>query len=138
MMSGRWQRMFLSLITGPGWLVTGTSGYQGRPLLHSFTLLLSSSSSTFCRILCHVSISREELETLSDSGINYIRIPVGYWTWQVSFWTWQAGEPDRWFNIGPGRLSLGSLSQNQSWTTQTPQELSSTSKGFLSGWMSWE
>jgi len=33
-------------------------------------------------------ISREELETLSDSGINYIRIPVGYWTWQVA-----PGEP---------------------------------------------
>ena len=26
---------------------------------------------------------REELETLSNSGINYVRIPVGYWTWQV-------------------------------------------------------
>ena len=23
------------------------------------------------------------METLSNSGINYVRIPVGYWTWQV-------------------------------------------------------
>ena len=117
--SGRWQRMWLSLITGWGWLATGTSGYQGRTI-HKFCWLSLFSSSRSWAIIsapiyCHL-FFREELETLSDSGINYIRIPVGYWTWQVSYWTWQLGKlvitHDNWLLdlaglvITPGKLVI--------------------------------
>ena len=35
-------------------------------------------------LLLLILLPREDLETLSNSGINHIRIPVGYWTWQVA------------------------------------------------------
>ena len=67
------------------WISRKASSLPSLTVLVSWlfiTLWLSMSLSS--SIHCHVSIFREELETLSDSGINYIRIPVGYWTWQVS------------------------------------------------------
>ena len=75
--SGRWRRMWSSPTTGRGWLGTGTSGYQSDPFhFASLSTLKTSMIVFFLRF-------REELETLSNSGINYVRIPVGYWTWQV-------------------------------------------------------
>ena len=74
--SGRWRRMWSSPTTGRGWLGTGTSGYQSDPFHFA-------SLSTLMTQMIVFFLFREELETLSNSGINYVRIPVGYWTWQV-------------------------------------------------------
>ena len=82
--SGLWQRTFQSQITEWEWLGTGTNGFRGIYLSFSFSFSSLTSPSPLL-----FSVFRAELETLSDSGINYIRIPVGYWTWQVGYWAWR-------------------------------------------------
>ena len=62
--------------------------YLSMSISHHPASRKSRSTLYFTCSIFQACLFREELETLSNSGINYIRIPVGYWTWQVD-----PGEP---------------------------------------------
>ena len=132
--SGLWPRTCLSLITEPECLDTGTSGFQGSLLHISSTILHPSYPIYLWVFLTTLPVDSQEVHYISH--VQFFRLVFSGKSWRPCQTLASITSASR-LVIGLGRSIQASLSLTRSSTTPIPWELSSTSRGCLSGSISW-